>query len=317
MKHGFNITCITRLILAGTGLIVLATCGVIRAQLDARPTTRVSTVPVDQACDAPEESERRLTGAYLRLSDASGLTFVPVLVQGNENRNGLSDEVRLSDKSQAPDADSNRRSTFVGPNDAIAKPRRSFGNTGLLPNVYDVTFEAKKTTFSGPMVLGPGSVLSEIPSSGSVLFAGTISVDLITQDDAGAQSQQRSSGRFEMRAGYGSGRAVITASGFSPDMPFDTLQWTNLFLCGTRFISSGQGVVTVQTTDGPPLSPFQDGRDKPAFTALFESAQFAPEERLGPPASLGGIFVVQSDNGTLTGVFLADQPPVEEAAADA
>lgn len=308
---------ITRLLAASSFLLVLLACGTIRAQLDARPTTRVTTVPADQACTAAEESETRLTGAFLRLSDASGLTFVPVLVQARENRNGLRDEVILTDNSQAPDADDIRGTTFEGRKDAVAKARRGFGNTGLLPNVYDVTYDAKKTTFSGPMVLGSGAVLSEIPTSGSVLFSGTISLDLITQDDSGAQSQQRSTGAFEMRAGYGSGRAQITANDFSPSLPFDRLEWSGLVLCGTRFVSGGQGVVTVQQGDGPRLPPFKEGRDAPVFTALFESAQFAPAERLGPPASVGGVFVIQSDSGTITSVFLSDQPPVEEEPTDA
>jgi hypothetical protein len=311
----FNITVLMR---AGGGailLLALAACGTIRARLDALPTTRVTTVPADLACDAPEENEKRLTGAYLRQSDASGLTFVPVLVRGRENLNGLTQEVTVNDQSQTREVEDIRGTTFEGSKDAIAKARNGFGPKDVLPNVYDVTYEAKDITFSGPMVLGPGSFNFEIPTSGATLYSGRITIDLITQSEDGAQQQVRANGRFALQAGFGSGRGVLTASGFGPALPFDTLQWTNLYLCGTRFVSSGKGIVTVQKEGGPPLPPFKQGREPAAFNALFQSVQFAPRERPAPPVSLGGVFVIQSDNGTMTAVFLSDQKEVPDADA--
>ena len=117
-----------------------------------------------------------------------------------------------------------------------------------------------------------------------------------------------------MQAGYGSGRGNFAASGFS-NLPFDALNWTGLFMCGTRFVSGGQGSITVQAEGGPPLPPFKTGREAVEFTALFESTQFAPIERLAPPIAIGGVFVIQSDSGTITAVFLSDH--VEEPEPDA
>ncbi|MEM9578132.1 MAG: hypothetical protein AAF999_14105 [Pseudomonadota bacterium] len=302
-------------------VLPLAACLNIRERLAEQPVTRVTAQPVDQACDAPEQTERRLSGAYLRQSDASGLTFVPVLVTGRENRNGLTEDVTIVDESQSEKVDDKRGTIAVGKREAIAKARSGFGPADTLPNVYDVTYTTRAATFRGPMVLGPGAFLDEIPNSGARLFSGQIAITLISQDDDGAQSESRSTGQFSLQAGYGSARASLTASGFDESLPFDSLQWTNLFLCGTRFVSSGQGVVTVSEDGSPALPPFKTDRETPAFTALFESSLFAPEERPGPPVSIGGIFVIQSDNGTLIGALLSDQPVppvvIEEEDTDA
>ncbi len=297
--------------------IVLASCATIRARLEALPTTRVTTVPATQACDASVQNEKRLTGAYLRQSDASGLTFVPVLVTGRENRNGLTEEVSVNDQSQTREVAGTDKTTFEGSKDGIAKALSGFGPKDILPNVYEVTYSAKDTTFRGPMVLGPGSFNREIPSSGGRLFTGRIALTLITQAEDGAQSEVSATGRFSLEAGYGSARGRMIANEFDVGLPFESLNWNNLFLCGSRFVSSGQGTVTVQTEGGPPLAPFKQDRDDAPFTALFESGQFAPEERPGPPVGIGGVFVIQSDNGTLTGVFLSDQPAIVEVEADA
>ncbi|MFK7762657.1 MAG: hypothetical protein AB8B62_05310 [Roseobacter sp.] len=316
MMRRFNITIITKV--SGVLLcIALTGCGPIRARLDALPTTRVTTLPATQTCDAPEQNENRLTGAYLRQSDASGLTFVPVMVTGRENRNGLTENVTVNDQSQTREVAQSGLTTFEGSKDAVAKALPGFGPTGILPNVYDVTYSAKDTTFRGPMVLGPGSFNREIPSSGARLFTGSIALTLITQTEDGAPSELSARGRFSMEAGYGSARGSLTANGFDAALPFESLKWRNLFLCGTRFVSSGQGVVTVQTENGPPLPPFKADREAAAFTALFESGQFTPQDRLGPPVAIGGVFVIQSDSGTLTGVFLSDQPAIVEVEIDA
>ena len=56
-------------------MLSLAACLNIRERLAEQPVTRVTAQPVDQACDAPEQTDKRLSGAYLRQSDASGLTM--------------------------------------------------------------------------------------------------------------------------------------------------------------------------------------------------------------------------------------------------
>lgn len=284
----------------------LAACGVISARLAKEPVKRVTALEVTQACDAPEEIEKRLTGAFLRQSSAAGATFVPVLISGRENANGLAPDFSLNDLAQTPAVEGTPAKVVQRRQDAAARERHGFGQAGRLPNVYDVSYTINQITFSGPLVAGTGAFINEVPTSGNTRFTGQVAIELTTQTDAGDTSTQRAVGRFAMLAGYGSARGGFTASGFDAALPFDTLNWSNLFLCGTRIVSSGKGNVTVRQGDGPALSPFKADRAPAAFNALFESSLLAATERPGPPQGFGGVFVIQSDNGTMTAVFLSD-----------
>ena len=307
---------LTRLGLVAALLGLTAACGFVSDRLAALPLTRVATLPATQACDAPEEAQRRLTGAYLRQSDSSGLRYDTVLVSGRDTRNAPLGEITLNDRTQTREVQDARGTVFIGPEDAQTRPRPGFRFTDSLPNVYDVTYSIEAAGFSGPMVLGPGAVLAEIPTSGARVFAGRVALDLVTQDEEGRTTTTSATGRFSLQAGYGSAEGSFSASGFSAALPFDRLNWSGLALCGTRVISSGAGVVTVQTGNGPRVQPFKTDRAPAPLKALFEASQFPPEERPAPPGSVGGVFVIQSDNGTLTGVFLSDQPVVVEEPED-
>ena len=111
-----------------------------------------------------------------------------------------------------------------------------------------------------------------------------------------------------MTAGYGSKRGQFTAEGFGDALPFERLTWSNLYLCGTRFVSSGEGEVRVQTGDARAEPPFLGPRGPGKLVSVLESSLFAPEGRPAGPFAAGGVFVVQSDVGTLSAVFLSELP---------
>ncbi|ABG33662.1 hypothetical protein CEP88_10295 [Roseobacter denitrificans] len=294
-------------------LIGLAGCGFIADRLRDEPVKRVEVLTPDQACDASEQTQNRLSGGYLRQAEAGGLAFDPVLVNGRSNSNGLSEEIDLNDKSQTRETQDIRGTTFIGTKKASAKLRAGFGQPGKLPNVYDVTYAINDINFTGPMVIGPAAVISEIPTSGATLYAGKVALSIIAPNNAGELETTKATGRFEMNAGYASQRGSFTAKDFDKELSFDRLIWRNLFLCGTRFVSSGKGVVGVQEGDGPVLAPFKTDREPAPFGALFESSQFAPSERPAPPVSFGGVLVIQSDNGTIIAAFLSDQVKEQES----
>lgn len=313
-----NITNLIKHASFGTVILTLGACGVIAARLAEQPVERVTGVEVTQACDAPQEIEKRLSGAFLRQSSAAGQNFVPVLITGRENANGLAPNFTFTDEAQTQEVEGIPGTVFQGPRKATSKEIPGFGTSGSLPNVYDITYGIGDITFSGPLVTGPGAFIYEVPSSGDTVFSGRIAVTVIRPTATGETETLKAKGQFAMRAGYGSARASFTATNFDAALPFDTLNWSNLFLCGTRFVSSGKGVVTVQKADGPALSPFKLDRAPAALTAVFESSLLATRDRPAPPAGFGGVFVIQSDNGTMTAVFLSDQPPeLKEEDADA
>lgn len=310
----FNISKLIKASVITISVLALTGCGFLRDRLKDKPVTRVQALLPDQACDATEQTEKRLSGAYLRQAATGGLSFDPVLIAGRSSGNGLAPDVDLNDQSQEREVADLRGTTFVGTKSATAAEREGFGPTAKLPNVYDVTYSINDADFTGPMVVGPSSVLSEIPTSGRVVYQGRIDITVTTIEEDGTQKTQKATGRFAMQAGFATLRGSFTANGFGDAIQdFDSLNWTNLFLCGTRFVSSGKGIVGVKkTADGPALAPFKSERDPAPFRALFEAAQFAPTTRPAPPVGFGGIFVIQSDKGTLTAAFLSDRVATQE-----
>ncbi|MEO9651735.1 MAG: hypothetical protein ABJ360_18270 [Roseobacter sp.] len=293
--------------LAVLTLFSVGACAAISARLEKQPVTRVTALAPTQSCAASELNERRLAGAYLRGSAAAGATFAPVLVTGRDNQNALDPDLTFNDQAQTQEVEGIPGTVYQGPRSASSEVRDGFGPKQSLPNVFDVSYSIDDVAFNGPLVIGSGAFLYEIPSSGETLFSGSIALEIIATDDGGASNTLRINGRFTMKAGYGSARGELTANAFDVELPFDTLKWTGLFLCGTRFVSSGKGVVTVQKGEGAALSPFKADRAPAAFRALFESSLLAASERPAPPVAYGGVFVIQSDNGTMTAVFLSDQ----------
>ncbi|WP_375229596.1 hypothetical protein [Roseobacter sp. S98] len=272
----------------------------------------IGIAPAAGSCIAEDKDDKEMAGSLLRRSAAAGYDYDTVLLTGRSSNLGLAPRFSFIDRSAQVEERPSDSTPGVGSRKADASERGGFGTSGSLPNVYDVSYNIFDQEFSGPMVIGPGAAEIEIPSTGSVTFAGPIALELITADEGGTISVIRAKGRFAFTAGYGSGQGTFAASGFDAELPFDQISWTNLFQCGGRFVSSGKGVVTVQKGDGPPLPPFKTGRDAVPFRAVFESAQFAPEERPAPPVSAGGTFLIESDAGTLTGVFLSDLPPAAD-----
>ncbi|WP_300038630.1 hypothetical protein [uncultured Roseobacter sp.] len=314
-----TITTVIKKTSAGAAVLALAGCGVFPEDFPVVPdvlkeqdTGRFTGLPPAQSCDRNEVKDKNMTGALLRQSEAAGFAFDIVYVTGRSSRLGLAPEISFADRSDADLPEEIEGAVFRGSRKSTATQRSGFGPDDTLPNVYDITYSVWEKNFSGPVVLGPGAVGAEIPTTGASTFSGRIALQLITADKDGNPVETSATGSFSLRAGYGSGRASFAASGFDADLPFDSLTWENLFLCGTRFVSSGKGVVSVRTGDGPALPPFKTGREPVPFTAVFESSQFAPEERPGPPVAAGGVFAIESDAGTLTAVFLSDLPPAVE-----
>ena len=120
-------------------------------------------------------------------------------------------------------------------------------------------------------------------------------------------------GRFTASIGFGSGRSTFTVDALQVTsgaaLPFATLTWGPLGLCGARVVSSGQGAIKLVAEDGRKVSPFLTGRAPTPLRSSFEAAQFAADDRPGPPGRFGGVFLIESDEGTISAVFLSDGAP--------
>jgi hypothetical protein len=267
----------------------------------------VGLVP-DQPCELTRAEGRRGVGAFLRKPEGA-FGYDAIFVAGRINRRGLQRNIVFDDTAirrlRPRDDDGlggSRRSSAVR--------RGGFGRTGL-PNVYDLTYRTQRVNYEGPLVIGPGPAATEIPSTGRLIFAGRAEMEIRLEGAEGGVISQAATGRFRFEAGYGTGRGRLTIDGLASDgaLPFTALTWTELYLCGARFVSSGQGEVRVTTPEGRDRYPFQTGRDPVPLRAALEASQFAPAARPGPPDALGGVLLVESDQGTISAVFLSDAPP--------
>jgi hypothetical protein len=290
----------------------VAACEGVVDQVKESPTAQLVGLVLDQPCVLTPREGRRLAGAYLRRPEITPLGFDPIFITGRESRAGLPRSLSFDDtdlRRLRPEDEGN----LGGSKRSEARLRLDFAPEGALPNVYDMSYRAAKIEFTGPLVVGPGMAGFEVPTSGLQSFEGRIEVSLTVPTPDGSTRTTSAVGRFSVEVGYGSRRAQFAADGFGGALPFERLTWSNLYLCGTRLVSSGEGRVLVgAAAPGAKLEPpFAGPRDGAPLNSVLESALFAPAERPAPPYATGGVFVVQSDVGTLTAVFLSDlpQPP--------
>ncbi|MFV0299877.1 MAG: hypothetical protein ACK5IP_03170 [Paracoccus sp. (in: a-proteobacteria)] len=263
--------------------------------------------PVPQPCTAPPLDRNSLAGAYLRWPAVESQSFDAIFVTGSASRAGQPRSLQIGDLSldRIGGGDAQGRG-LRGSRGSTLKLQPGFGASGKLPNVYDLGYRATEGEFAGTVVLGPGPAGDEIPTSGTTGHGGRVVVQLGTPAGAGGAAVQ-AVGRFTLAAGYGTRRGTFTADLAGGGLPFSRITWSNLYLCGGRFVSSGQGEVLV-TDGGGTHPPFRSGAEPVPLVSHFEAALIAPPTRPGPPTGAGGVFAVQSDLGAITGVFLSDQP---------
>lgn len=274
----------------------------------ASQTAQLVGLVLDQPCVLTPREGRRLAGAYLRQPTAAPDGYDPIFITGRENKAGLPRSVVFDDKAVRRMNANTQTGDLAGSRRSNAVPRAGFAAPNSLPNVYDLTYRADKIDYQGALVVGNSMAAFEVPTSGAQRFTGRIEVTLKTPNGRGGSISRSATGTFVMNTGYGSKRAQFTAQGLRAGLPFDRLNWTNLYLCGTRIVSSGEGEVTIASPNVAATAPFQSEGAPVALRSVFESSIFAPEARPAAPANIGGVLVVQSDAGTITGVFLSSQP---------
>ena len=154
-----------------------------------------------------------------------------------------------------------------------------------------------------------------LPTTGTTRYTGRATLDAQLTGEDGTVSEIAASGAATLSVGWGSGQARLSLSnlaprdGAAPALPFVTLDWARLGLCGARIVSTGQG--TFRTIDAeerrvrPLAGPDGDG---PPARAIVESAVFAGADPAALPATAAGVFLIQGDGGALRGAFTARSP---------
>ena len=287
------------LVVAG---LALAGCG------GKTDEAEVAMGPIE-ACVPSRKDGQRLLGAYLRRVEAAQ-GYEMFSVTGKARSSGLPRNLAFDDRKirrlrgDGPLTGS-RRSTVT--------PHPGFAATGTLPAVYALSYRAEKIDYTGALVVGNSAAGFEIPTTGRMVHSGRIALTLSLFDAAGGAAVASAEGRFTASIGFGSGRSTFTVDALQVTsgaaLPFATLTWGPLGLCGARVVSSGQGAIKLVSEDGRKVSPFLTGRAPTPLRSSFEAAQFAADDRPGPPGRFGGVFLIESDEGTISAVFLSDGAP--------
>jgi len=292
-------------------VLILQSCSpldVVR-NIQELPSGALELAPVE-TCEEARQGDGGMVGVHLRQSDVDQ-QFEMLSLTGNIRVERLPrtldiDEVRSRlITTDIEELKGTRRST--------ALPRSFFSDGESLPAVYDLSYSADDVNFAGPLVVGYSAPGADLPTTGRALFRGPVQLSRSFTSEDGSTSISTADAEFAVVVGYGSNTATFTLSGVTTTsgeaMPFVSLEWRNLGLCGTRVLSTGQGTVRLLSEDGRRVSPFTDGRSLPALLSSFEALHFNAAPPPSPPGDFGGIFSIESDIGTLAAVFLSQSSP--------
>ncbi len=297
-------------------LIALCGCEDIEAAVnkvrDTAPFELIGLGP-NLPCDVDRFEARRMTGAYLQVVDGSvGGTTLPVSGRAGPSTAPLPRNLAI-DSNLLWGVRANDQGDLSGWHQSTATPIDTLNTRDTLPSAYDLSYRADGVNYSGPLVVGFPPLQEDFPLSGQAIRAGGIVLTYTNVGDDGVPVVTEATGDFTMRIGYGSGRATFSASGFQvtsgPQMPFASIRWTQLGLCGARIVSSGQGVVSLFDADGVRVPTLGPGADPTAGSMVLESSQFAASSTDDSPTDIGGVLAVQGDIISLTAVFLSRGPP--------
>ena len=285
----------------------LSGCGVVDKVLNTSIADLIG-LGDDVTCDISERASRVLSGAYLRQIEGTA-TFEPFFVQGQPGMTGLPrfltfDDLTLRRLSEGEDG------VLRGARASEATPIAALDGASANATAYELSYTADDITYTGPIVVGPHPAAEEIPNAGQVAFAGKALMTLRRFADDGSSEEQSLQGTVSFSFGFSSKRGGLRISDITVpgggSAPFAALTWSNLGLCGARVTSTGQGVAALRDAADTPLGLFGGTADPFTTTSILSSAFFANATRPGPPGSIGGVFVVQGDGGSLTGIFVAD-----------
>lgn len=258
-------------------------------------------VPSYQTLDSKAEATSSLGGIALRSNGATGsldVTQSTGTITHNSGAIVLDDGTYSFSDSDGPDANrvlTDGRSTVV-------RGSRSFTGTYEYVTVYEQTYVSGGVTFDTNGIFGVVTRPADIPTTGSATYTGEAAAQLVTS----TEGFDLSNGTSTVTADFGSGTVDVTMTGFTATnlatgnagpAPIDTITATGMQIAGNRF-SGG----TVSTTNGgATASP-----TGPNTTAVAQGAFFGYDTANSTPDEVGGIFLMQGDNGIITGGFIAD-----------
>ncbi len=281
-------------------MLALALAGCSRPEPPEERPSRIVEVAVPEDCEISPTAPRQLAGAYLRETEGPGL-FEMLVLRGLEDTNALPPVVRMDDAPVRP-RPRGVVGSLVNTRPATAKPVERLSGVGGARG-YVLSYGGGGLAYTGIVVVGETPMGAELPSSGSLRLSGPAELVL-----RGADGQEVSvAGQIEAVLGYGTGSMVMRLSdlvaGDGTELPFATVTWSGLGLCGTRLVSTGRGSVRVTADDGRIVTPFGPEGAPTAALSTLNGFLTSGEGRGDAPRGAGGVLLIQGDAVSLRGGF--------------
>ena len=289
-----------RMILGGMGVLAVTLAGCSRPEPPEERPSRIVEVVVPEGCEVEPLAPRQLAGAYVRETIGPGV-FEVLVLQGLEDTNALPPVVRMDDRPIRP-RPRGVIGSFVNTLPATAEPVARLSGVGGARG-YVMEYEPGEIAYTGIAVVGETPRGAELPTSGSLRLSGPAEMMLRGQDG----QEVSVTGQVEAVLGFGTGTMVMRLSGLVAEdgaaLPFATVTWSGLGLCGTRIVSTGRGSVRVTAEDGRIVTPFGPEGAPTAALSTLNGFLVAGAERGEGPRGIGGVLLIQGDAATLRGGF--------------
>ena len=270
--------------------LVLAGCG---GKNDA--------APVD-ACPRADAGKRELAGAFVRAPVGTGL-FEVLAVQGwNKRGGGGVGKLRLGDYTFKARGEA-EGGGLEGKRGARAVPVAGFGAAGFL-DAFAVSYSTKGKPFAGLVAVGKPTPGSKLPTSGQGHFSGPVRLEV-----RGAAGEMALVGRANVAVRFGSREVVVALADLRPEAagvaPFAALDWTGIGSCGVRLGSNGQGGFRTLNAGGAPVNFAGPSDVSPTGSAVIDASFYGFDAASAQPEGVGGVLLVQGDDGVIAGIFAA------------
>lgn len=167
---------------------------------------------------------------------------------------------------------------------------------------FEGTYTVGAETYDITLVAGVPTEIADIPTTQTANFTGKANLTVVTEN---AFTRVYSNGTASVQVDFATRRValdmnsftVTNRSGQSFSGPFDSMQITDMVLAGGRF-SGGDVVFKTGNQTVTPLGP--------QTTNSSQGTLFGFDDSTGKPDEAGGVVLVESTTGQVTGAFATD-----------
>lgn len=256
--------------------------------------------PSYETLDSTSESTSSLGGVALRTDGATGaldVTQTSGTIRHNTSAVTLNDGTYSFTDTDGPDSNG----VLTDGSSTVIDGSQAYTRTYEYVTVYEQTYVSGGVTYDANGVIGIVTRPADIPTAGSATYTGEASGQIVTS----TEGFDLTNGTSTVAANFRTGRVNVTMTGFTATnlatgnaqaAPIDTITATGMQVSGNRF--SGGTVTT--TMSGAPVN--LTGANT---TSAAQGAFFGYDAAISAPSEVGGIILMQGDDGIVAGGFIA------------